>query len=49
MVKELSFNEISEVNGGVIPLVAGAITIGKAFSAGFGFGVAVGSITAWIS
>lgn len=48
-MKELNINEIDQVNGGAVPLIAGAIAIGKAFTAGFGFGVAAGSLAAWMS
>jgi hypothetical protein len=38
--------DIEQVNGGIIPLIAGAVTVGKALAGGFAFGVAVGSIIA---
>ena len=32
--QELNFNELQEINGGVIPLAVGAIALGKAVATG---------------
>ena len=32
--QELNFNELQEINGGVIPFVVGAIALGKAVATG---------------
>lgn len=48
-MRELSVCEIEEVNGGIVPVVAGAITIGQAFAAGFTIGSGVGAIIGWLS
>lgn len=42
-MREINIHEVEHVSGGVVPLVAGAITVGKWFVGGFGAGVAVGS------
>lgn len=43
-MRELGVSEVENVNGGVVPLVAAAFTVGKALGAGFGVGVAAGTI-----
>jgi len=45
-MREIQTDEVEHISGGVVPLVAGAITVGKWFVGGFGAGVAVGSTAA---
>lgn len=46
-MKEIEMNEIEQVSGGVLPLVAGAVTVGKALGYGFSIGVVAGSLAAF--
>ncbi|XOV79452.1 MAG: class IIb bacteriocin, lactobin A/cerein 7B family [Aestuariibacter sp.] len=43
-MRELDIVDAESVNGGVLPLIAGAVVVGKYLTAGFAAGVAVGSV-----
>ncbi|GLS83548.1 hypothetical protein [Paraferrimonas haliotis] len=46
-MQELNLNDQELVQGGVIPLIAGAVAVSKALGAGFALGMAAGAVVAF--